>query len=577
MQNNDLADIFRNISYCLEMEEARFRSYAYQKAAFILETMNADVKEIYEKGGINALRDISGIGKNIAEKTEEYLKTGRVRYYDELKKKIPINFQELVQVEGLGIKRIKVLYQELGVKNLKNLKKAAEANKIASLTGFGEKSERNILEWLKFFKKNKRRFLLGEVLPWTREFGARLKETSEIEKIDVAGSVRRMKATVGDVDFLAISNYPERAMALFVSRPEIKKILAKGIAKSSCLTKLGFNIDIRVLPRESYGSALQYFTGSKEHNIALRKIAISKGLKLSEYGLFKKKKIIAGATEEGVYKTLGLQWIPPEMRENQGEIEAALSGELPKIIGLTDIRGDLHCHSNWNGGKDSIKEMAESARSMGYEYMGVSDHTKFLKIERGLDEKILSQQRKEINKMNLEFSSQNIAFHLLQGCEANILKDGSIDIKDYALKRLDYAIAGIHSNFKMGKKEMTERVIRAIKNPNIDIISHPIGRILKKREEYQIDFGKILRAAKEYKTILEINSSPKRLDLSDSNIRIAKETGVKMAINTDSHRKEHLKFMELGVGQARRGWAEKKDIVNAWPLEKLVKFFKKTN
>ena len=414
-------------------------------------------------------------------------------------------------------------------------------------------------------------------MPWTREFGARLKETSEIEKIDVAGSVRRMKATVGDVDFLAISNYPERAMALFVSRPEIKKILAKGIAKSSCLTKLGFNIDIRVLPRESYGSALQYFTGSKEHNIALRKIAISKGLKLSEYGLFKKKKIIAGATEEGVYKTLGLQWIPPEMRENQGEIEAALSGELPKIIGLTDIRGDLHCHSNWNGGKDSIKEMAESARSMGYEYMGVSDHTKFLKIERGLDEKILSQQRKEINKMNLEFSSQNIAFHLLQGCEANILKDGSIDIKDYALKRLDYAIAGIHSNFKMGKKEMTERVIRAIKNPNIDIISHPIGRILKKREEYQIDFGKILRAAKEYKTILEINSSPKRLDLSDSNIRIAKETGVKMAINTDSHRKEHLKFMELGVGQARRGWAEKKDIVNAWPLEKLVKFFKKTN
>jgi len=328
-----------------------------------------------------------------------------------------------------------------------------------------------------------------------------------------------------------------------------------------------------VVPKRSYGSAIQYFTGSKEHNIATRKIAMERGLKLSEYGLFKGPKMIAGKNEEEIYKALGMDWIPPEMRENQGEIEAALKHNLPKIIDCKDIRGDLHCHSNWDGGANSISEMAQAAQKIGYEYLGISDHTKFLRIEHGLTEIQLSQQRKEIDKLNGRFQVSSFKFQILQGAETNILNDGSLDIKAEALKKLDYVIAGIHSNFKMPKEKMTERIIRAIKNPNVDIISHPTGRILKRRDEYLIDFDKILRAAKEFGVILEINSYPERLDLNDQNIRRAKEAGVKMVINTDSHHKDQLRFIEFGIAQARRGWAEKEDIINTQPLNKLLEFF----
>ncbi|MDP2864189.1 MAG: PHP domain-containing protein, partial [bacterium] len=345
----------------------------------------------------------------------------------------------------------------------------------------------------------------------------------------------------------------------------------------------GFDVDIRVVPKKSYGSALQYFTGSKEHNIVTRKIAMDKGLKLSEYGLFRGSKMIAGGTEEDIYKFLGMQWIPPEMRENQGEIEAALRqaqgkpNGLPKLIGYNDIRGDLHCHSKWDGGANSIEEIAKASIEIGYQYIGISDHTKFLRIEHGLDEKKLALQRKEIDKLNSRlrqgFGGQ-AKFKILQGCEANILNDGSIDIKDEALKKLDYVIVGIHSNMKMEKTKMTERIIKAMKNPYTKIISHPTGRILKRRDEYQIDFDKILRAAKEYNVVLEINSFPERLDLNDQNIKRAKEAGVKMVINTDSHHKDQMRFIEFGISQARRGWAEKEDIINAHPLEKLLTYFK---
>ena len=328
------------------------------------------------------------------------------------------------------------------------------------------------------------------------------------------------------------------------------------------------NINVRILPKKSYGSALQYFTGSKEHNIATRRVAISKGLKLSEYGLFRGKKMIAGTSEEEVYKKLGMGWMEPELREDQGEIEASLKGRLPKIIDYKDIKGDLHCHSNWDGGANSIQELTKTAQKLGYEYLGISDHTKFLRIEHGLDENKLVQQRRQIDKLNSKLKN----FKILQGAETNILNDGSIDIKDEALKKLDYAIAGIHSSFKMGKEQMTERIILAMKNPYINIISHPTGRILKRRDEYQCDFDRILRAAKEYNVILEINSYPERLDLNDQNIRRTKEAGVKMVINTDAHHKDQLRFIEFGIAQARRGWAEEKDIVNVRPLEKLLKF-----
>ncbi len=574
MRNQEIANIFYEIADYLEMEDVAFKPYAYQKVAITLENLEEDVKEIYKKGGLPALEKIPGVGKNIAQKIEEFIRTGKIKYYKDLKKKTPVNIRELTLVEGIGPKKIKILYQKLEIRNLKDLEKAARTHKIAPLFSFGKKTEKNILEAIKFLKRSKGRFLLGEILPRAKEVEKKIKKLKKVEKISMAGSVRRKKETIGDIDFLVATKKPKKIMDFFVSLPGVVKIWGKGSTKSSVRLKEGFDMDLRVVPKKSYGSAFQYFTGSKEHNIAIRKIAIDKGLKLNEYGLFKGSKIIAGKNEKGIYKSLGMEWIPPEMRENQGEIESALKGKLPKIINYKDIRGDLHCHSNWDGGANSIKEMAEAAQKMGYQYLGISDHTKFLRIEHGLDEKQLSQQRKEIDRINAKCQMINAKFKILQGCEANILNDGSIDIKDEALKKLDYAIAGIHSSFKMKKSEMTERIIKAMKNPYIKIISHPTGRILKRRDEYQIDFDKILRAAKKTKTILEINAFPERLDLNDKNIRRAKEAGVKMIIDTDSHQKDHLRFMEFGIAQARRGWAEKKDIINTQSLEKLLKFFR---
>jgi len=578
MKNQEIANIFYEIADFLEMEGVQFKPYAYQKAAITLETLEKDVAEIYKEGGREALLKIPGIGQSMAEKIEEYLKTGKIKYYEELKKKTPIQMEELTAVEGLGPRKAKILYQKLRIRNLKDLEKSAKAHKIAPLFGFGEKTEKNILEGIAFLKRSKGRFLLGEILPIVKEVYQRLKSLKEVEKIDPAGSVRRMKETIGDVDFLVTPSSggggPEKVMDFFTSLPEVIKIWGKGTTKASVRMKEGFDMDIRVVPARSYGSALQYFTGSKEHNIAIRKIAMDKGLKLSEYGLFRGPKMIAGKTEEEIYRALGMQWIPPEIRENQGEIEAALEGKLPKLIDYKDIKGDLHCHSKWDGGADTIEEIAEAAKKMGYQYIGIADHTKFLRIEYGLDEKKLALQRKEIEKINYKLQTKNYKLKILQGCEANILNDGSIDISDEALKKLDYVIAGIHSNFKMPKEKMTERIIKAMKNSNVDIISHPTGRILKRRDEYQIDFDKILRVAKETKTILEINSFPERLDLNDQNIRRTKEAGVKMVINTDSHHKDQLRFIEFGIAQAKRGWAEKEDIINTQPLEKLLKFFK---
>ena len=575
MKNQEIAKIFYEIASYLEMEGVSFKPYAYEKAAITLETLEEDVEEIYKRGGLGALKEIPGVGESIALKIEEYLKTGKIKYYEEFKKKIPVNLEEIIAVEGMGPKRAKVLYEKLGIKNLKDLEKAAKEHKIASLFGFGEKTEKNILEGIEFLKRSKGRFLLGEILPKVKEVYEKLKNLKEVEKIDVAGSVRRMKETIGDVDFLVISKKPEKVMDFFVSLPGVIKIWGKGTTKASVRMKEGFDMDIRVLPKRSYGAALQYFTGSKEHNIALRKIAIDKGLKLSEYGLFKGPRMVAGENEEGIYEKLGMEWMPPEIRENQGEIEASLEGKLPKIIRYKDIKGDLHCHSNWNlRTYPSIEEIAQNAIKLGYEYVGIADHTKFLRIEHGVNEKELELRNKEIDKLNQSLKIKNLKLKILRGCEANILNNGSIDIKDEALKKLDFVIAGIHSNFKMPREKMTERIIKAMKNPNIDIISHPTGRILKRRDEYQIDFDKILRVAKETGTILEINSFPERLDLNDQNIRRAKEAGVKMVINTDSHHKDQMRFIEYGIAQARRGWAEKEDIINTQPLEKLLKFFK---
>ena len=574
MRNQELSKIFYEIAEFLEVDGVPFKPYAYQKAALSLENLKEDVFDIYRKGGNKALREIPGVGENIANHIEEYLKSGKIKIYDQYKKKLPLKIDELTRVEGLGPKKIKVLYQKLGIKNLKDLEKAIKNHKIAPLFGFGEKTEKNILQGIEFQKQNKGRFLLGQILPIAEDILENLKKLKEVEKISIAGSLRRRKETIGDVDILVVSKKPQKVMDYFSSLDSVEKIWAKGKTKTSVHTKGGFDMDLRVVPEESYGSALQYFTGSKDHNIITRKIAIEKGLKLSEYGLFKGSKMIAGKTEEEVYKALGLPYIEPELRENEGEIEAGLNKKLPAIIELKDIKGDLHCHSNWDGGENSIEEMAKSAMDMGYEYIGISDHTKFLRIENGLDEKQLLKQHEAIKKLNLKFKIQNSGFRILHGCETNILNNGEVDIKNEVLEKLDYVIAGVHSNLKMPKAEMTKRLVAAIKNPNIDIISHPTGRLIDRREEYQLDFDKVLEVAKQTGTILEINSAPERLDLKDLYIRRAKEFGIKMIINTDSHQSSQLDLMRYGVFQARRGWAEKSNIINTLPLGEIVKQFK---
>jgi DNA polymerase (family X) len=571
MENREIAKILYDVADYLEMDDVPFKPYAYRKVAMSLESLETSAKEIYEKGGVSALKKIPAVGEGIAKAIEECLKTGTIRIYKEYKKKIPVDLDNLNRVEGIGVKKIKVLYNNLGVKNLKDLESAARKHKIAPLFGFGEKTEKNILEAMAFLKRDKGRFWLGDILPIAKEIIAELSGLKEVEKISIAGSTRRMKETIGDVDILAVSKNSKKVMDFFTSLPSVKKIWSKGTTKSSVRMAQGFDADLRIVPGKSYGSALQYFTGSKEHNIATRMIAIKKGLKLNEYGVLRGAKIIAGKSEEEVYKVLGLNWIPPELRENNGEIQVSMDNGLPKLVEYKDIKGDLHCHSNWDGGINSIEDMAMSAQRMGYEYIGISDHTKFLRIENGLDGKQLLQQQKEIMKLNKKLCALGSKFRILHGCEANILADGSVDVKDDVLEKLDYVIAGVHSQLKMPKDKMTERIIKAMKNQNIDIISHPTGRIVNKRDEYQVDFDKILKAAKETRTVLEINSS-ERMDLRDSYIKRAKEAGVKMVINTDAHRKEQLGNMEFGIAQARRGWAEKKDVINAQSLSILLKY-----
>ncbi|OGZ66053.1 MAG: DNA polymerase III [Candidatus Staskawiczbacteria bacterium RIFCSPHIGHO2_02_FULL_33_16] len=588
MKNQEIAKIFYEIARFLQIDKVAFKPYAYERAAVSLEAIKDDVAQIYIKGGRKMLEEIEGIGKAMSDHIEEYLKTGKIKLYEEFKKKLPVQMDELVKVEGLGPRKVKVLYQELGIKNIKDLEKAVKKHTIAPLFGFGEKTEKNIMQGLEFLKQSKGRSLISDIKPVAMEVYKKLENLKEVQKISLAGSLRRGKETIGDVDFLVVSRpdkkygrgspreaakNTQKIMDFFVALPGVKKIWGKGGTKASVHMADGFDMDLRIVPEKSYGAALQYFTGSQAHNIATRKIAIDKGLKLSEYGLFKGSKIIAGKTEEEVYRALGLPYIAPELREDQGEIDTALKNTLPDLVELKDIKGDLHCHSNWNGGENSIEVMARSAMDLGYEYIGISDHTKFLKIENGLDEKKLLKQKEAIKKINENYKKKGIKFRVLHGCEANILNDGSIDIKDEVLAQLDYVIAGVHSTLKMEKGELMERIEKAMKNPNVDIFAHPTGRIVGQRDEYQIDFDKILQIAKNTGTILEINSSS-RLDLRDLYIRRAKAEGVKMIINTDSHKKEQLLLMEYGAMQARRGWAEKNDIINTLPAEELLKSLK---
>jgi DNA polymerase (family X) len=571
--NREISKIFFEIAGFLNSKEIPFKPYAYQKAALTLKDLKEDVSEIYKKGGLKELENLPGIGKSIAEKIEEYIKKGKIEYYEKLKKEMPVQMGKISAVEGVGPKMVRILYKELGITNVKELEKAAKDHKISSLPGFGEKTEKNIIESINFLKESKGRFLLIDALSEAERIKNKLKELKEIGEIETAGSVRRRKETIGDVDLLATSKNPEKTMDFFVSLKEVVKIWGKGKTKSSVRTREGLDIDLRIIPSGSFGSALQYFTGSKEHNIKTRKIAIKKGLKLNEYGLFKKKKKIAGKTEKEIYHSLGMEWIPPEIREDRGEIESSLEKNLPSLISEKEIKGDLHCHSSWNGGENSISEIAERAMSLGYDYIGVSDHTKFLRIENGLNEEDLLKQRKEIDRLNKKYQKLNNNFRILQGAETNILSDGSLDIKNEALEKLDYVIAGVHSGLKMTEEKMTERIIKAMKNPYVKILAHPTGRLIGQRDAYLANWEEIFKAAKENNIILEVNSNPLRLDLNDENIRKVINMGLKIIINSDAHQVDQFSFIKFGVFQARRGWAEKKDVVNTMSLREISKLF----
>jgi DNA polymerase (family 10) len=575
MTNDEIVRILREIAVYLEMQDVPFKPRAYEKAAQTIESLAEPIREIYERGGVEALEKIPGVGSSIAQKIEELLKTGRLNYYENLKSKTPVDLESLRGIEGLGPKSILKLYQKLKIKNIDDLERAVKAGKIRQLEGFGEKSEENILKGIEFVKRSSGRFILGFVMPEIRNIENRLKKLKEAEAVVVAGSVRRRKETIGDVDILIISEKPKPIMDYFVSMPEVVRVYAHGETKSAIKTKSGIDMDLRVVPRNSYGAALNYFTGSKDHNVALREIAIKKGYKLNEYGLFKGKHQIAGKTEEDLYRALGLDFIPPEMRENKGEIEAAQNHRLPKLINYGDLRGDLQVQTNWTDGANSIEEMAKAAAAAGLEYIAITDHTKRLAMTGGLDEKRIQRQWKEIDAVNDKLKKKGIKIKILKGTECDILKDGSMDLPDEILSKLDIVGASVHSYFNLTKSEQTERIKKAMRNKHVDIIFHPTGRVINRRNAYEVDLGEIIKVAKETGTILEIDAYPDRLDLKDENIRQCVIAGVKMSIDSDAHAAAHFSYLEYGIAQARRGWAEKSDIINAWPLEKMMKNLKK--
>ncbi|MCD6547682.1 MAG: DNA polymerase/3'-5' exonuclease PolX [Nanoarchaeota archaeon] len=570
MKNQEIARIFYAIADILEMKEVQWKPNAYRKAARALESLSEDVEKIYKQGGLKALEEIPGVGKSIAEKIVEYLKTGKIKKYEKLKKSVPINVEELMEIEGLGPKKIKLLYKKLKIKNIKDLEKAAKQGKIAKLPRMGEKTQENILKAIAFAKRAGQRKLLGYALPIANEIVDELKKLKEINKIKICGSLARKKETIGDIDILVTTNNPKKVMDYFTSMKNVKDVIAKGETKSTIVYN-DIQVDLRVVKPENFGSAIQYFIGSKEHNVHLRKIAISKGYKLSEYGLFKGEKRVAGKTEEEIYKKLGMDWIPPELREDRGEIEAAQKHKLPKLVELKDIRGDLQMHTKYSDGSHTIKQMAETAKNMGHEYIAITDHGGKLAIAHALKtQKEINEQRKEIEKV-----SKEVGIKILHGVEVDINLDGTLAMSNNLLKNFDIVLAAIHTGLKRDKKQQTMRIIKAMENEYVDIIAHPTGRIINVREGYELDFEKIFEVAKKTKTFLEINAYPSRLDLNDINIKAAIENGVMLSIGTDSHSKDHLRFIELGVYTARRGWCQKKNIINTLSYKQLIKKLKK--
>ena len=570
MRNSEIAQIFQDIADILEIEgENPFRVRAYQKAVRTLESLPEEVEKIYRRG---ELKKIPGVGEGLAKKIEELLSTGKLAYYDDLKKQVPPGLRELLSIPDIGPKTISLLYKELGISNVRELEKAVKKHRLKDLPGMGEKTEENILRGIELLKRKKERMLLGKAYPLAQSIIERLENLTEVNHISPAGSLRRMKETIGDIDILVTSRSPRRVMEAFSELPEVTEILALGETKSSVIMREGLQVDVRVVEPDSFGAALQYFTGSKSHNIKLRDMAGKRGLKVNEYGVFRIEngEKIAGREEKDVYAALDLLYIPPELREERGEIEAARENNLPRLVDLKDIKGDFHLHSQWSDGLESIPELAGTAGKMGYQYIAICDHSQSLGIAGGLSVDERLQQIEEIREINKKLKG----FRVLAGAEVDIRSDGSLDYEEKLLKELDIVIAAIHSGFKQSREVMTGRIVRAMKNRFVHIIAHPTGRLLHEREPYQVDMETLIREARNTGTFLELNAFPARLDLNDVHCRQAKEAGVTVALGTDSHHRGQMETMSYGVATARRGWLETKDILNTLSLKELLKTLK---
>jgi DNA polymerase (family 10) len=614
INNAAISRVLRQIAYLIELEESHdndtnknksnavFKIRAYRRTADVIENLSSNVEEIYNKWKLKGLTEIPSIGKAIASKMEEYITTGKIEYFEELKKRTSINVDEFYHLEGIGIgpRTVKTLHERLGIKDLSELEKAAKEGKIHILPGFSYKKEESILRKIQSFKKGRGRYLLGDIYPIVKQIEVRLSNLRGVKKAIAVGSFRRMKETVGDIDYLVSSDTPEIVMDYFASMPEVDEVIGKGPSKTFVKLNNGMDADLLVVPKESFGSALQYFTGNKEHGVALRKIAILRGLRLNEWGVYDSNTngMVAGSKEEEVYDILGLKWIPPEMRENNGEIKLAKKErtnesnnlKLPDLINYNDLKGDLQVHSNDTDGMISIRDIALAAKEkFGLEYIAITDHTKNLALTHGLDEAGLLNQVNKISELNDEIKnhsknsnnksnsgsgSSNDRFRILSGAEVNILKDGSLDISNNILDKLDVVGAAIHSNFTQPVEVQTDRLIKASKNPSVDIIFHPTGRIINKREGYPVKIEKLFSVAQDTNTILEVNAHYNRLDLKDEYIRMAIQNDVKLAINSDAHHYVHFAFLIFGIGQARRGWAKRSDILNTLSVDKMLNSLK---
>jgi DNA polymerase (family X) len=568
MENKGIADIFTEIADILDiLGENPFRIRSYRNAARTIEDLGQSVGTMVQ-GGQN-LEEIPGIGKSISEKIEEILATGKCQSLEELRIKVPPGLTDLLKLEGLGPKKVKALYDELGVNSVDRLEKAAQAGKLRDLPGMGLKTEEKILRSIEQYRAGVGRFKLSVGFIYAQALLAYLQDVPGVKRLDAAGSFRRRRETIGDLDILAICGKGGPVMKKFTGYGDVAEVLAHGETKSSVRLKCGLQVDLRVLDAQSYGAALHYFTGSKAHNIAIRERAQKMGLKISEYGVFRVKddKWLSGTKEEEIFAAVGLPFIPPELREDRGEIPAAEKGQLPKLIELSDIRGDLQMHTQATDGKNTIEEMAQKAKKLGYAYIAITDHSKAVRVAGGLDEKALAKHLQEIDEVN----KKNLGIRILKGIEVDVLADGRLDLKDDILKECEVVLASVHSRFNMQEGEMTRRIIKAIKNPQVKILAHPTGRLILEREPYQVNLKEVIQAALDYGVVLEINAYPDRLDLKDVDARLAKEMGAKLVISTDAHSTQQLEVMKFGVFTARRGWVEAKDVINTLSSEGLLK------